>query len=148
MSSKRRVGVLEAHEAPESAAPQTHCGAGIAEYLISKNYALKIGKRLIQMVKLTAERAIELAKAAREAAIKKWELQQLGIGFSNLIPFSRPTDPGQHFHYEIPHAGDVGIWRHQRKKIRVSARSRTSQPAPAIAATTTLAPSLADAFSA
>jgi hypothetical protein len=140
MSSKRRVGVLEAHELPESAAPAIFCGAGIAEYLVNENYAVKLGKRLIRMVKLTAERAIELAKEAREKAIKLWELQQLGIGFGNLVPFSRRTDPTQHFHYEIPRANEIGVrrwgFRTRASKrdeklwtrtLRVSARSRHSQ---------------------
>jgi hypothetical protein len=140
MSSKRRVGVLEANELPESAAPAIFCGTGIAEYLVNENYAVKLGKRLIRMVKLTAERAIELAKEAREKAIKLWELQQLGIGFGNLVPFSRRTDPTQHFHYEIPRANEKGIRRwgfrsaasKRNEKLRtrilqVSARSRHSQ---------------------
>lgn len=143
MSSKRRVGVLEAHELPESAAPAIFCGTGIAEYLVNENYAVKLGKRLIRMVKLTAERAIELAKEAREKAIKLWEMKQLGIGFGNLVPFSRRTDPTQHFHYEIPRANEKGIRRwglrsHRMpsafttevlttRTLRVSARSRHSQ---------------------
>jgi hypothetical protein len=48
------------------------------------------------------------------------------LGTGNAMPFSRRTDPGQHFHYDIPHAGDIGLWRHNRKRIRVSARSRHS----------------------
>ncbi len=144
--AKHKVGVLEASVSPDSSAPQTFCGRAIAEYLVNEHHALKIGKRLIHMVKLTAAKAIVLAKAAREEAIKRWERLQLRLGVGNLVPFSRPTDPGQHFHYEIPHAGDTGLWRHQRKKIQVSARSRFSHQALAIAATTTPALSLADAF--
>ncbi len=146
--AKHKVGVLEACVSPDSSVPETFCGRSIAEYLVNEGHALKLGKRLIHMVKLTAEAAIGIAKAAREEAIKLWERREARLGFSNVVPFSRPTDPGQHFHYEIPHAGDVGIWRHQRKQIQVSARSRFSHQALATAATTILAPSLADAFSA
>lgn len=146
MSSKRRVGVLEAHEAPESSTPQTFCGTGIAEYLLNQGYAQPIGKRLVRMVKLAAACAIELAKKAREEAIKLWERQQLRLGVGNIVPFSRPTDPGQHFHYEIPHAGDVGLWRHFRKRIRVSARPQSHLAAQLLRRTQPNAPVLADAF--
>jgi hypothetical protein len=144
MSSKRRVGVLEASASPDSSAPQTFCGRAIAELLIEKQKARKIGKRLIQALEGTAEAVIEWAKAERERAIKLWERQQQRLGIGNILPFSRPTDPKHHFSYEIPHSGDVGIWRHFKKKIQVSARSRFSHQALATAATTTLAPSLAD----
>jgi hypothetical protein len=160
MSSKRRVGVLEASASPDSSAPATFCGRAIAELLLEKQKARKIGKRLIQAIEGTAEAVIAWAKAERERAIKLWERQQLRLGIGNLVPFSRPTDPGQHFHYEIPHANDKGIRRwgfrsaasaNQGKlltrTIQVSARSRFSHQALATAATTTLAPSLADAFS-
>jgi hypothetical protein len=146
MSSKRRVGVLEAHEGPESSTPQTFCGRGIAEYLLNQSYAQPIGKRLIRMVKLTAAQAIELAKQAREQAIKLWERAQLRLGVGNILPYSRPTDPGQHFHYEIPHAGDVGQRRHFRKRIQVSARPQSHLAAQFLKRTQPIAPVLADAF--
>jgi hypothetical protein len=148
MASKRRVAVLEAHEAPDAPA-QIHCGTGIAEYLVNESYAEKIGKRLIRMVKLTAAQAITLAKAAREQAIKMWERAQLRLGVGNVVPFSRPTDPGHHFHYEIPHANDKGIRRWgfrsraskrneklETRTIKVSARPQRSIIMPAIAAPT------------
>ncbi|MCU1338822.1 MAG: hypothetical protein JWO19_4403 [Bryobacterales bacterium] len=145
--AKHKVGVLEAAVSPDSSAPQHYCGRAIAALLIEKQVARKLGKRLIQVLRGTAEAAIEWAKAEREAAIKRWERLQLRLGVGNLVPFSRPTDPGQHFHYEIPHAGDAGPWRrHFRKKIRVSARPRQSTFMPATAAPM-FAPRLADAFS-
>jgi len=147
--AKHKVGVLEASVSPDSSLPQTFCGRAIAEYLVNEHHALKIGKRLIHMVKLTAARAIELAKAAREEALKRWERLQLRLGLGNILPYSRPTDPGQHSHYEIPMAGDKGPWRrHHRKLIKVSARSRWSQPAlaPLCGRVKNLTPSLADAF--
>jgi hypothetical protein len=62
------------------------------------------------------------------------------LGVGNAMPFSRRTDPGQHFHYEIPRANDRGIrrWgfrsaaseRNEKlltRTLRVSARSRHSQ---------------------
>jgi hypothetical protein len=64
------------------------------------------------------------------------------LGVGNAMPFSRRTDAGQHYHYEIPHAGDIGLWRHLRKRIRVSARSRHSQQSIA-EAIRPLAPALA-----
>ncbi len=146
---------------PDSSLPATFCGRAIAEYLVNEHYAQKLGKRLIQMVKLTATRAIALAKAAREESIKRWERLQLRLGVGNLVPFSRPTDPGQHFHYEIPRANDKGIRRWgflssaskkgeqlRTRTIRVSARSRWSQPAlaPPCGRVKNLTPSLADAF--
>lgn len=53
------------------------------------------------------------------------EQSDKSIGRSNLIPFGRVynrlMDPPS-LHYEIPHAGDIGLWRHLRKRIKVSAR--------------------------
>ena len=159
--AKHKVGVLEASVSPDSSLPQTFCGRAIAEYLVNEHHALKIGKRLIHMVKLSAAKAIELAKAAREAAQKLWERQQLRLGIGNILPYSRPTDPGQHFHYEIPRANDKGIRRWgflssaskkgeklRTRTIPVSARSRWSQPAlaPLCGRVKNLTPSLADAF--
>lgn len=145
--AKHKVGVLEASASPDSSAPEVHCGRAIAELLIEKQKARKLGKRLIQVLEGTAQAAVEWAKKAREAAAKLWERQQLRLGVGNILPYSRPTEPGQHFHYEIPMAGDRGPWRrHHKKFIRVSARSRFSHQALAAAATTNQAPSLADAF--
>lgn len=46
------------------------------------------------------------------------------LGVGNALPFGRQTDGGL-LHYEMPHAGDIGLWRHFRKRIRVSARPQS-----------------------
>jgi hypothetical protein len=60
-------------------------------------------------------------KAIVNAAKKVWD-GPLGVG--NLIPFAKPNSSGDKLHYEIPMAGDRGIFaRHHRRFIRVSSRS-------------------------
>jgi hypothetical protein len=66
MSSKRRVGVLEAHEAPESSTPQTFCGREIAELMIEAGAACRIGKRLVRMLAAKAAEVIAALKLWRE----------------------------------------------------------------------------------
>jgi hypothetical protein len=162
--AKHRVGVLEASASPDSTAPAIFCGRTVADWLIEKQMARKLGKSLVQMLQGAALEAIELARAAleraRQEAFKLWERQQLRLGVGNILPYSLPTDPGRHFHYEIPHAGDTGIRRwgfrerasekneqlKTRAPIKVSARPRQSTSMPATAAPT-FATRLADAFS-
>jgi hypothetical protein len=155
--AKGRVGVLEAHEAPDSSAPQTHCGRAIAERLVASREARRLSKRLIQMcVRVKASEAIKQAKAARdvvEKAIQK-EIERMrivlidgGPGIGNLIPFASLHNQGDKLHYEMPRAGDVGMRRfnlyHRRddagairihsREIHVSSRSLFSrQPIPAV----------------
>lgn len=131
--AKGRVGVLEAHEAPNSVAPQTHCGRAIAEYLLRQNYARKIGKRLIQMVRGQAALAIKHAKLVRDQAQKRIEILVMfwdgPMGIGNLLPFARGavgnwTAP-EKLHYETPMAGHRTCFaRHRRHIIRVSGKSQ------------------------
>jgi hypothetical protein len=152
--AKNRVGVLEAHEAVESSVPQTHCGRGIAERLVASREARRLGKRLIQMVRTKASEAIKQAKAARDAVEKtlQKEVERIMfydglIGIGNLIPFARIHSLGEKLHYEIPHAGDKGMRRHnlysrrdeagilqlKSKTLRVSSRNLfLKQPIPAV----------------
>jgi hypothetical protein len=47
------------------------------------------------------------------------------IGHSNLVPFGRAYNPllrPPSLNYPVPHAGDVGMWRHFRRQIHVSSR--------------------------
>ncbi len=67
------------------------------------------------------------------------------LGVGNALPFSRQSD-GSRLHYEIPHAGDIGLWRHYKKFIRVSARPQSHLAAQFIRRTQLNAPALADAF--
>ena len=155
--AKGRVGVLEAHEAPDSSAPQIHCGRAIAERLIASRRARRLGKRLIQMVRLKACEAIREAKAARDAALAQIAviertqnfvkaLFEGPTGIGNLIPFSRLPN-GDKLHYEMPRAGDLGMRRynlyHRRdrdgavrihsREIHVSTRNLfVRQPIPAV----------------
>jgi hypothetical protein len=143
--AKGRVGVLEAHEAPDSSAPQIHCGRAIAERLIASRRARRLGKRLIQMVRLKACEAIKEAKAARDAALAQIAaiertrdfvaaLFEGPLGIGNLIPFARLHPHGDKLHYEVPMAGDRGCFaRHRPRNLRVSSRSLFSrQPIPAV----------------
>lgn len=84
-------------------------------------------------------------KRAIAKAKRLWD-GPLGVG--NALPFSPRTDPTKHFHYEVPPAGDVGLWRHFRKRIRVSARPQSHLAAQWIQSRTQLlAPArLADAL--
>jgi hypothetical protein len=155
--AKGRVGVLEAHEAPDSSAPQIHCGRAIADRLVATREARRLGKRLIQMVRcVKAKEAIQRAKSARdvvEKAIEK-EIERMRIifidgpkGIGNLLPFSRLHNYGDKLHYEMPRAGDGGMRRYnlyQRrdengdmrlhsKTLHVSSRNLfLQQPIPAV----------------
>jgi hypothetical protein len=116
--AKGRVGVLEAHEASNSAAPQTFCGRAIADRLLANGDARQIGKRLIQMLSAKARDAIQQAKTARDAIAAMVEQLKpfcyfdgpLGIG--NVLPFARLKNNGDKLHYEMPMAGDKGMRRH------------------------------------
>lgn len=79
-----------------------------------------------------------------EKAIGFWD-GPLGIG--NLLPFARTHSLGEKLHYEMPHAGDRGMRRHnlysrrddngipqlESKTLHVSSRSLfAKQPIPAV----------------
>jgi hypothetical protein len=122
----KRIGVLAADE-PLTSDPATctnFVSKNVARYLVRKLLARKVGPRVIQMLEVAAAEI-------RQVIVGFWD-GPLGIG--NVLPFSRPTDPLHHSHYEIPMAGDRTCFaRHRRKKIRVSARSRApyaAQPVP------------------
>jgi hypothetical protein len=148
--AKGRVGVLEAHEASESIAPQTHCGRAIAEILIRERSARQIGKRLIQMISAKAADAIRQAKTIRDEAQRKFEAKFEALcttkfawwdgplGRGNVLPFAKSNNYGDKLHYEIPMANDIGMRRHGlyrrdgkllSHRIRVSARPQAFQVA-------------------
>ncbi|MGA7927019.1 MAG: hypothetical protein WCA20_13640, partial [Candidatus Sulfotelmatobacter sp.] len=62
---KWRVGVLEAHEPPEST-PRILCGRSIAEILVREHDAERVGERLIRMVRGNAVGAIRRARELRK----------------------------------------------------------------------------------
>lgn len=107
----RRCGVLEA-DVPPSALPRLYVHKNIAELMVRRLQAVRLGKHLIQRIKIKAAEAVR--------SIRSWWDGVLGRG--QVIPFSKPTD-GHRLHYDIPHCGDIGIWRHQRKLIPVSSRA-------------------------
>jgi hypothetical protein len=136
--AKRRIAVLEAHEAPGSTEPMTFCGRAIAERLVRTREARRLGNRLIQMVRAKACDAIKRAKAARDAVntMAKIELQRIvmyhdgPIGVGNVLPFARLHNYGDKLHYEMPMAGDRTCFaRHRPRNIRVSSRSLFSKQA-------------------
>jgi hypothetical protein len=52
-------------------------------------------------------------------------LAEKTAGRNNLIPFGRVFNKLMYppsINYPIPHAGDIGLWRHLRKRINVSSR--------------------------
>ena len=102
----RKIGVLEAHQSLTDQ-PVRKVKLSVANYLVRQLLARRISRSLIQMLKVRAQDAI------RE--IRAWWDGVLGTG--NALPFSRPTDPSHKHHYEIPRAGDIGLWRHERKKL-------------------------------
>lgn len=62
------------------------------------------------------------------------------LGVGNLLPFAKAHNYGDKLHYEIPMAGDRGVFaRHRRKLIRVSARSGMRTLAAAVLPTQTFA---------
>jgi hypothetical protein len=140
--AKGRVGVLERHDAPGSCVPQHSCGRAIAEYLIDRRDARRIGKRLIQMISGNALDAIKRAKIVRDLAKVKVAISTFydgPLGVGNVVPFAKAHNYGDKLHYEIPMAGDRGAFaRHRRKLIRVSARSGMRYAA-ALPPTTTFA---------
>ena len=110
--AKRCIGVLGADE-PENAVPHVYISKNHANTLLRRLEAVPLRSKLIKLVQVAARQAMELARAL-------WD-GPLGVG--NALPFSRQSD-GSRLHYEIPHAGDKGLWRHNRKQIRVSGRSQ------------------------
>lgn len=144
--AKGRVAVLEVHAPRKLSAAKAFCGTGIAEIIVKQCEARRIGKRLIQMVRLSPRDAIKQAKAARDAAIRAAEVRvgffdgPLGVG--NLLPFAKPRSDGAKLHYEIPMAGDrsllhrhglyhrrdeYGVMQVLGREISVSSRSLFSQ---------------------
>lgn len=132
--AKRCVGVLGADQ-PENATPHVFVSKNHASTLIRRLEAVPLREKLIKLVKVVSHQAMKFARAL-------WD-GPLGVG--NALPFSRQTD-GSLLHYEMPHAGDRGLWKSYRKKIQVSARSRFSHQSLAVPATHTSALALADAF--
>jgi hypothetical protein len=114
--AKRRVGVLESYEAPNSCEPKTFCGRAIAERMIATREARRLGGRLIQMVRAKACEAIKQAKAARDAVEKTIERMIFfydgPMGRGNILPFAKPRSSGDKLHYSTPMAGDVGMRRY------------------------------------
>lgn len=113
----KRFGVLEADQ-PQTAEPRAHVSKSAARYLLRKMLALPVAgrDRIIQMVKIAVREIGEI--------IRPTPHYDGPLGTGNALPFSRQSD-GSPLHYEMPHAGDVGLWRHYKKKIRVSARPQS-----------------------
>jgi hypothetical protein len=110
----KRIGVLEADE-PLSAEPRKHVSKNVAKYLVRKLLAVPAGPRIIKMVSVAAAKL-------RDTISGFWD-GPLGVG--NAIPFAPLNSDGEKLHYEMPHAGDRGIFaRHRRKLIRVSGRTQ------------------------
>jgi len=131
----KRIGVLEAFE-PQTAEPRSFVKKNVANYLVRKLLAVRIpGRNLIQKLPAVADHVYQQVKSY-------WD-GPLGVG--NALPFSRQSDGGR-LHYEMPHAGDVGLWRHYKKFIRVSARPQSHLAAQLFQRTHLNAPALADAF--
>jgi hypothetical protein len=110
----KRIGVLEPAQA-ESESPT---------WFVKKTEACR-WVRCAEAVWIIKNQVVQKLKARMKSFFQPrpgFTDGPLGVG--NAMPFSRRTDAGQHYHYEIPHAGDIGLWRHLRKRIRVSARSR------------------------
>lgn len=80
--------------------------------------------RAVPVVDGDGRLSIQLVDARQCAEVAAHE----SIGRSNILPFTRGSNPllaPDKFHYEIPRAGDRGIFaRHRRRRIRVSGRSQ------------------------
>jgi hypothetical protein len=84
-------------------------------------------KRAAEMVKAGEANDILLADGRRAIQLRQTQEDRVAksIGHGNLVPFGRTYDPLMQppsINYEIPHAGDLGMRRHFRRLIRVSAR--------------------------
>jgi hypothetical protein len=78
-------------------------------------------------------------RAMTKRVVRLWDGP---IGVGNALPFARLHNYGDRLHYEMPHAGDRGVFaRHRLKRIRVSARSGRRYAA-ALPPTTTFASTL------
>lgn len=111
----KRIGVLEADQSLD-ASPRSHVSKNAAAYLVRKVLAAWVpGRRVIQKL---SQKSPEIAEQIYREVVR-WIDGPLGVG--NVLPFSRQSDGGR-LHYEMPHAGDIGLWRHLRKRISVSAR--------------------------
>jgi len=137
----KKIGVLETDANPSTDKPRIFVKKSVAALMIRRLEARRVYdasgnmvKHLIQMVKIKAAESIK--------TIRAWYSGPAGRG--NILPFSRPTDPKYHYHYPIPMAGDVGLWRHFRKRpifcskiTPVSARTSSIQAALNYLRTTT-----------
>jgi len=145
----KRIGVLEAAE-PQTAEPRSHASKQVAKLLVTRRYALQLGPRVIQMLTRTYREAKALVLETLKPRTPKIRIHNpyhdgpLGVG--NAIPFASQSDGGR-LHYDMPHAGDIGLWRHYRKFIRVSARPQSHLAAQFLQRTQPKALALADAFS-
>src|SRR2546423_257988 len=75
--AKNRIGVLEADEAPECAAPRIFCGREIADLLIESGAAMRLGKRLLRMIAAKAAEVIAAMKEWREQRLQaEWEKER------------------------------------------------------------------------
>lgn len=113
-----KVGVLEADQSA-SDSPVRKIKRAIADSLVEKSLARRISKFLIQMIKVKSYEVLETVRAL-------WD-GPLGVG--NALPFSRQSDGGL-LHYEIPHAGDVGIrrWGFRKRSSERNEKLKTRAP--------------------
>lgn len=122
----KRIGVLQSGDCRtmDPANCTEFLSKSNARALVRKGLAVKIAPRVIQMRELAG------VQITRPAAHGVWD-GVLGVG--NLLPFAKSNNRGDRLHYEIPHAGDVGLRRHgmfrrgsllHRHSIKVSTRSR------------------------
>lgn len=117
----KRIGVLEADQA-QSEKPRFFEKKSIVQHWVRRAEARWIVKgRIVQKLKTRARAITEEIRGFFDGP--------LGVG--NLLPFSRsrnPLLPPGSLHYEVPHAGDRGLFaRHRRKRIRVSGRNLFAQ---------------------
>lgn len=122
----KRIGLLQAgdYRTADPANCTEFLTKSIARALVRKGLAVKIAPRVIQM------REVAGVQLTRPIAHGVWDGP---IGVGNLLPFAKSNNRGDRLHYEIPHAGDVGLRRHglysrknrlHRHSIKVSTRSR------------------------
>jgi hypothetical protein len=117
----KRIGVLERDERLDRR-PRRFVDSETAQIMLKRKLALSITAHLIRL-------SIAVTPGQERMTLRGFTDGELGIG--NALPFFKVQNPllqPTKLHYETPHAGDRGIFaRHQRKFIRVSARSRHSQ---------------------
>ncbi|HLZ49228.1 MAG TPA: hypothetical protein VKP61_00620 [Candidatus Acidoferrum sp.] len=89
----------------------------------SAENALRIG-RAFEVIDADGRRAIQLVEPDENAGYISETVLGFALSANNVMRFIKTSQQGDRLHYEIPHAGDRGIFaRHHRKFIRVSARS-------------------------